>query len=568
MYYSIVTFIFWALYRSEIVLAACPNNCSNHGLCSSSKCTCFHGFTGSDCSRRHCNVGRAWFDVASATDVAHQDNIECSGMGFCDQMTGICRCRPGFSGWACERMDCPKDKQHRDCNGHGTCTTMREAAEGFDGYRLINPSTTYSLWDADKIMGCICDEGCAISYNATQAEVETAIEAMNTIDFVTLSWSIAVCGSDSRTLAITFNSESGDIPDLIANSESTDISLTVTEDTKGTKENAPCNNRGFCTTDRLSEYGGTYINGKGELGNRGDCGVSKPGVTIANCPLSSFTTTGTDFCAGHGVCDSTTKVCTCYPGWKGHNCELRKCPLAKAWFDEATGANTAHALAECAARGTCDVRKCSCQDGFEGADCSRLACPMSASGICGGVGRCISMRDLASANGKIYGATGSGDTVWDADMMYGCNCDQYSDNYNTYAVGGRSGDASGTGQNFFGYNCSRRQCRSGPQLACNGSPTDMEAQTIVCSLTAGSFTLSFSSMTTSSISFDATAATLRTALIELSNIGDVNVTFSAGTSLCTSGGTNTVTIDFLTEYGDVCFIFFQIQFFFHTKFCT
>jgi hypothetical protein len=37
--------------------------------------------------------------------------------------------------------------------------SMREAALGFDGTKLVRDSTVYSLWDADKIYGCVCDEG-------------------------------------------------------------------------------------------------------------------------------------------------------------------------------------------------------------------------------------------------------------------------------------------------------------------------------------------------------------------------------------------------------------------------
>lgn len=59
--------------------------------------------------------------------------------------TGLCVCRDGFTGRACERMSCPED-----CNGHGQCLSMAEAAAREDGNRLIHVSS-YEAWDAGMI---------------------------------------------------------------------------------------------------------------------------------------------------------------------------------------------------------------------------------------------------------------------------------------------------------------------------------------------------------------------------------------------------------------------------------
>ncbi|CAM9812991.1 unnamed protein product, partial [Sphacelaria rigidula] len=67
--------------------------------------------------------------------------------------TGECICHDGFEGRVCERMTCPND-----CSGHGQCVSMREAAVGFDGYRLTRVAS-YDAWDADMIYGCVCDDG-------------------------------------------------------------------------------------------------------------------------------------------------------------------------------------------------------------------------------------------------------------------------------------------------------------------------------------------------------------------------------------------------------------------------
>ena len=62
------------------------------------------GWTGGDCAERTCPHGKAWFDQPSATDTAHA-RVECSNMGICDRTSGLCVCRPGFEGAACERSE-------------------------------------------------------------------------------------------------------------------------------------------------------------------------------------------------------------------------------------------------------------------------------------------------------------------------------------------------------------------------------------------------------------------------------------------------------------------------------
>ena len=115
----------------------------------------------SDCQQRRCPRGVAWYDFATATNVAHKTLIECSNMGSCDKRTGLCVCRDGFYGGACQYARCPRGKTGnslKECSGHGRCLTMAEAAKEQNHVTLFN-SFTYSHWDAHKIQGCICDPG-------------------------------------------------------------------------------------------------------------------------------------------------------------------------------------------------------------------------------------------------------------------------------------------------------------------------------------------------------------------------------------------------------------------------
>ena len=47
-------------------------------------------------------------------------------MGLCNRVTGICTCRTGFSGNACERQICPGGTP---CNGVGKCQSMNYYAQ-------------------------------------------------------------------------------------------------------------------------------------------------------------------------------------------------------------------------------------------------------------------------------------------------------------------------------------------------------------------------------------------------------------------------------------------------------
>lgn len=166
------------------VEAYCPNACSGHGSCgingkrfsqfirilrnrflsffssstslsfhSSDKCTCYKrpngdpAWTGHDCSLRTCPQGTAWSSelAVSANDV--HPRMECSNKGMCDRDSGECSCFENYDGKACERTMCPND-----CSGRGICLTQKALA-------TLQGVTYNTPWDADKEMGCKCDDG-------------------------------------------------------------------------------------------------------------------------------------------------------------------------------------------------------------------------------------------------------------------------------------------------------------------------------------------------------------------------------------------------------------------------
>ena len=144
--------------------------CHGHGRCMGNKghfrCECFPGFRG-DCSTYSCPTGPAWFHEPVVDAVAHDVMLECSNMGICDRTRGVCACRAGFEGSACERMSCRgQTTKHNVCNGNGRCLSMRELSKKRKGIDLdFKADADYGkklwdrlTWDADMITGCSADE--------------------------------------------------------------------------------------------------------------------------------------------------------------------------------------------------------------------------------------------------------------------------------------------------------------------------------------------------------------------------------------------------------------------------
>ena len=102
---------------------------------------------------------------------------------------------------------------------------------------------------------------------------------------------------------------------------------------RGTKEHAECSNHGTCDHSTgicscFKGYGSS--NGLGAEGTRGDCGfeyVNNVSYHLGNrtvysaCPYThNLNSSGNAsaallLCGGHGTCNHTTGVCSCYSGY-------------------------------------------------------------------------------------------------------------------------------------------------------------------------------------------------------------------------------------------------------------
>ncbi|KAG7376496.1 hypothetical protein PHYPSEUDO_013294 [Phytophthora pseudosyringae] len=537
-------------------------------------------------------MGAAWVDRAWGTDMAHQP-AECSAMGRCDRLTGTCACESGFEGVACERLACPNA-----CSGNGRCVSMRDAAALQDD-RNFFVSTSYNLWDADKIMGCQCDpgfsgfdcsqrecpkgdnpltvgqdyaiqditctcNGCtgtfALSFRgrvtanlastATSSDLKTALEALDNIYGVSVAATTPLCSTSGATTSITFTNNPGDLPKLqVLTNLANGGTVSVATSQVGTRENEYCSDRGYCDfATGVCKCVAGFASGDGAMppvpGRRGDCGY-QTGTSV--CPS---TTNGV--CDGRGTCSGSYQ-CICNTGFAGHDCSIRECPKGAAWFDGAIAPDTAHAPAQCSGRGLCATSSgiCTCLAPFTGAACDLIKCPTgatSASGTaCSGRGTCKTINQLSSEAkdsqgnplGVTYGATPNTLATWDATKIQGCDCET-NDYFGPYE--NAFGDFTG------GHDCYARMCPRGTDPFEVGKVN--EKQTLTCTADGGEFTLTFREETTPVIPFNAGTAQVQSTLQTLDSVRTATITFGSGTTVCSATGVTT-TIEFTFMQGDL-----------------
>lgn len=578
----------------------CPNACSAHGRCDSPsrQCDCFTGYMGADCSLRICPSDRAWADQAIGIDNAH-NLAECSNMGICDRQTGLCQCREGFEGKACERQSCPMQ-----CNGVGECQSMYYYSLSKDPGS--GQMFKYDhLWDAQKIYGCNCDPNyhgidCSlqycpkgddpltgttqisprnplqyneiqrvsckadggtftltfrgkttvpIPYNAKAFEIQSKLEAIPTIgkgNLKLVMYGPQACTDSGSSWTIEFLQNFAALPKfvpdkrklLFSNSLSSST-LVVAKVVEGTKENLECSGRGICDANTgvcECSFNFDTSNGYNAAGTRGDCGYATD--LIQFCP-------GVIACSAHGECQNNpTYKCKCSNGWTGADCSERVCPSDLAWFQLPESDNVAHitTYAECSNAGICDrtTGECRCQTGFSGAACNRLTCPGASADSegCGGHGKCLDMATLASLS------TVNGDR---AGFTYGST----PNNPNTWdgsRIFGCLCDPE-----YMGYDCSLYVCPTGDDPLTTGQRDEVQYIQCTDADVLGSVVLTFREKTTVPLTTTATITQVKEALEALDSIGEVAVEVlnPTGTnSLCTAAG-NTFVVTFRTEHGDL-----------------
>lgn len=304
-------------YTTAQRVTVCPGllACSAHGRCSGPpkySCECSSDWTGADCSERVCPFGNAWIAYPSADDSGvHDQSLECSNAGDCDRTTGVCNCREGFTGAACDRLDCPKglaqDGSASTCSGHGQCLDMASLAtlrtDNGDKAQVTYgniPNDPYT-WDKDRVYGCYCDEGyegydcslktcpigpdplvsgddeqqiisctdadksgsvvltfrqqstSALAATATVDEVKDALEELSSVGRVVVqiynvTGNNSLCDFGGSHFMVTFKTVHGALPMITANAVGID-SIRTSQYQQGTKSDITCSGRGLCNTE-------------------------------------------------------------------------------------------------------------------------------------------------------------------------------------------------------------------------------------------------------------------------------------------------------------------------------
>jgi len=419
--------LLFILYFSSVADSQCHNHCSRHGSCNNEgRCECVDGFRGGDCSERVCPKGHSFSSPAYSTDLAHQLE-ECSSRGLCDRTTGNCQCMNGFTGVACERTSCS-----RNCNGNGKCMSYKQYASTSQNGDSLKYKYD-SVWDAEKIYGCVCDFGysgydCSlemcpsgddpltsggnqetqllncnaasghfylefegrhsttIAITASVQDLEQSLLSIKGVGqvAVTFSHGTQLCRNDiTNIVQISFNENFGPLSPLVAKSIdlNADSSIVIGADPH--------------TGQMIDDASVLYTPVKGskenvECSNRGECDYHS-----GTCHCYDYEFSGSDGyggsgprgdcgyalvpitscphdCSFHGICDDITKVCACEEGYMGGDCSLRTCLYGKSWFSYPTDDNNGHdQLGECSDMGLCDRNGgfCVCNDGYFGGAC-------------------------------------------------------------------------------------------------------------------------------------------------------------------------------------------------------
>eukprot|EP00937_MAST-01D_sp_MAST-1D-sp2_P007666 g7666.t1 len=224
-----------------------------------------------------------------------------------------------------------------------------------------------------------------------------------------------------------------------------------------------------------------------------------------------------------GVHGSECK-CACIEGWTGPDCSQRTCPLGPAWFSVAAENDVAHVPMECSNMGRCErsLGICLCQVGFTGKACERLACP----NLCQGKGKCLSMRQRAATKDPGLGTVHRYDEHWDADRLYGCQCDG----------------------NNVGVECLFKKCPTGDDFLTTGQVN--EQQSIVCRYAEGHFTLTWKGRPSARILATDSLAAFTAKLNAIPGLREVAVTFAAGQeAICNATGAALATLEFRQDFG-------------------
>ncbi|KAJ1442072.1 hypothetical protein B484DRAFT_356613 [Ochromonadaceae sp. CCMP2298] len=579
------------------------------------QCQCRSGFDGPACDKIICPIGTLTSSIPEGTNVTAvcSGNGRCMSLrevtnfqtyfkyvdythygGWdADKIYG-CYCEAGWEGVACEKRSCPvgpdptravnHEVQLIDCRCHGT------TCQGGLHISFRNQQTPFIPYDASEEL---------VAFRIRQF---TEMESVS----VRLVEGDKLCSEQGSVTRIEITLPHGPQPDfsvvavaglkshpakkiqVIAGGKHSQLNTLIFSQ-RGAISSVECSDRGRCNylTGVCRCYDGfRSSDGLGEIGSRGDCGYryqdhlnyTSNGIQITtNCPFLFGA-----ICSGNGTCNEGKGTCTCNAGYGGSDCSQLSCGLAAAWFGNVDDQHAAQT--ECGGVGECDGDTGRCKNCggnwkiFGGERCEYLTCAKGNGQDCSGDGTCLTLHEIGllrhderKQHMPVYY------DEWDADSIRGCSCARAISIDNQYPVGYSllisnfffnetnnatelftdrdltrfyRGPFAFSATDFKGYTCDEKSCPKGDNPRFGGVN---EIQAINCQADNGSFRLSFRDNVTLPISVNATAREMRTSLEQIFTIGSVGVVITGGENdtVCGIDGNRTVMIEFLTEFGDL-----------------
>ena len=263
-------------------------------------------------------------------------------MGLCDRSTGVCNCRSGFGGAACDMMLCPIGTISSDaaaytyssissltqpCSGRGRCLSLRQISL-YQDFTTYLGYTSYSGWDMDMIHGCLCDtgwEGVGCEKRSCPKGDDPLTAGVNEVQLIDCQ-----CSACTGGMYISFNGETTplipyDADDFLVQyylSKFSSITSIAVQFLQGTQL---CTHAGSVTAITFEIPQGpqnsiTITTSNGLRGllisvrSKGQSSVINPNLSPSYIGTKEYVE-----CSNHGVCNYTTGVCNCYGGYKSSN---------------------------------------------------------------------------------------------------------------------------------------------------------------------------------------------------------------------------------------------------------
>eukprot|EP00597_Dinobryon_sp_UTEXLB2267_P019348 CAMPEP_0201102778 /NCGR_PEP_ID=MMETSP0812-20130820/20288_1 /ASSEMBLY_ACC=CAM_ASM_000668 /TAXON_ID=98059 /ORGANISM="Dinobryon sp., Strain UTEXLB2267" /LENGTH=698 /DNA_ID=CAMNT_0047360485 /DNA_START=253 /DNA_END=2346 /DNA_ORIENTATION=- len=352
-------------------------------------------------------------------------------MGTCDRSAGICKCRKGFGGSACDMMLCPIGTisdieahaylgfttKTQPCSGRGRCLSLREISQ-YKDYSTYLGYTSYFGWDADMIHGCLCDsgwEGVACEKRSCPKGDDPYTPGLDEMQLIDCECSKCLGGlyisfNGLQTPLIPYDAEEEVIQFYLSR-----LPLLSKVTVKFLYGNQLCSKTGSVTSIVFKSPPGpqnsiAITKGGGLRGlhiavrAKGDSSSVVQDLTASYPGNKEYVE-----CSNHGICDYTTGICNCFGGYKssdgfGNSGSIGDCGYQYKVFSNytkftpyetvlnGTAYNTTlyhetHIHSKCpfvnndlcSGNGQCDASTgiCYCNSGYGGPACANRTCESS-----------------------------------------------------------------------------------------------------------------------------------------------------------------------------------------------